>query len=117
MSDFIKKIDKKPSFEKENYFKGYSFLKENRQMDLDYIIMNYGHDFYQIDAVSTHIYYILDGQGEANIAGERYNLEKGLVVEIPKDTEWAFKGNLKMLEISIPKFNPETCKYTKKNDL
>ena len=36
---------------------------------------------------------------------------------IPKDTEWAFKGNLKMLEISIPKFNPETCKYTKKNDL
>ena len=24
---------------------------------------------------------------------------------------------LKMLEISLPKFNPETCKYTRKNDL
>ena len=50
-------------------------------------------------------------------AGEKYNLEKGVVVEIPKNTEWAFRGKLKMLEISLPKFNPDTCKYTRKNDL
>ena len=49
--------------------------------------------------------------------GEKYNLEKGVVVEIPKNTEWAFRGKLKMLEISLPKFNPDTCKYTRKNDL
>ena len=117
MNNFIRKIDEKPSFEKENYFKGYSFLQENSQMDLDYIDMTYGHDYYQIDTEATHIYYILDGQGEAKIAEERTYLEKGLVVEIPKNTEWAFRGNLKMLEISLPKFNPETCKYTRKNDL
>ena len=96
MSDFIRKIDKKPSFAKENYFKWFSFLKENNQIDLDYIDMTYGHDWYQIDTEATHIYYILNGSGEAKIAGERYTLETGLVVEIPKNTEWAFKGNLKM---------------------
>ena len=58
--------------------------------------MTYGHDWYQIDTEATHIYYILNGSGEAKIAGERYTLETGLVVEIPKNTEWAFKGNLKM---------------------
>ena len=84
MSDFIRKIDKKPSFAKENYFKGFSFLKENNQIDLDYIDMTYGHDWYQIDTEATHIYYILNGSGEAKIAGERYTLETGLVVEIPK---------------------------------
>ena len=117
MGEFIRKINEKPSFEKENYFKGYQFLEENEQIDLDYIDMSYGHDYYQIDTEATHIYYILDGHGKAEIAGEKYNLEKVVVVEIPKNTEWAFRGKLKMLEISLPKFNPDTCKYTRKNDL
>lgn len=92
-------------------------MKENNQIDLDYVDMIYGHDFYQIDKEATHIYYILDGEGKAKIADEKYDLKKGIVIEIPKNTEWVFKGKLKMLEISIPKFNPENCKYTKKNDL
>ena len=117
MGDFIRKINEKQSFEKENYFKGYQFLEENEQIDLDYIDMSYGHDYYQIDTEATHIYYILEGQGKAEIAGEKYDIEKGLVVEIHKNTEWAFRGKLKMLEISLPKFNPDTCKYTRKNDL
>lgn len=37
MSDFIRKINEKPFFEKENYFKGYQFLEENEQIDLDHI--------------------------------------------------------------------------------
>lgn len=78
MGDFIRKINEKPSFDKENYFKGYQFLEENEQIDLDYIDMSYGHDYYQIDTEATHIYYILEGQGKAEIAGEKYDIEKGI---------------------------------------
>lgn len=31
MSDFIRKINEKPSFEKENYFKGYQFLEKTNK--------------------------------------------------------------------------------------
>ncbi len=84
---------------------------------MDYIDMLDGHEFYQKESESIHLYYILDGSGKANIDGEIYKLEAGDTIEIPINTEFAFKGKMKMIEIMNPLFNPNTHIDTRKNDL
>ena len=56
--------------------------------------MESGHQFYQKESKSIHIYYILEGSGIASIDGNKYDIEKGDTVEIPIDTEYAFKGKM-----------------------
>lgn len=46
-----------------------------------------------------------------------YDIESGDIIEIPVNTEFAFKGKLKMIEIMNPTFNPNTHINTRKNDL
>ena len=76
-----------------------------------------GHKFYQKESESIHIYFIIEGSGKANINGIEYNLEKGDTVEIPINTEFCFKGQMKMIEIMNPPFNSKTHIDTKANDL
>ncbi len=47
----------------------------------------------------------------------KQDIEKGDTVEIPIDTEYAFKGKMKMIEIMNPPFEPSTHIDTRKNDL
>lgn len=76
-----------------------------------------GHEFYQKESESIHLYYILEGSGKANINGIIYELETGDTVEIPINTGFAFKGKMKMIEIMNPPFNPNSYIDTRKNDL
>ncbi len=117
MNSFIRKIKSVPDFETEKFFKGYYLSKKKLNSDIYLIEMEYGHKFYQKEKVSTHIYYILEGSGLACIDGNRYNIEKGDIIEIPVDTEFAFKGKMKMIEIMDPPFEPSTHIDTRKNDL
>lgn len=114
--EYIKKFPKEVSFETKNFFKGYQ-LSEKLGIEVDYIDMINGHEFYQKESESIHIYYILEGSGIASINGDVYEIESGDTVEIPINTEFAFKGKLKMIEIMNPPFNPDTHTDTKKNDL
>ena len=79
--------------------------------------MMIGHQYYQKETKSIHIYFILEGKGVANINNETYKISKGDTIEIPTNTEFAFKGNLKMIEIMNPPFNPNTHIDTRENDL
>lgn len=113
---YINKFPKEVSFENGEFFKGYE-LSKNLGVEVDYIDMMNGHEFYQIESESIHIYYILEGSGKAKINDVIYEIEAGDSVEIPVNTEFAFKGKLKMIEIMNPPFNPNTHVDTKKNDL
>lgn len=84
---------------------------------MDYIDMLDGHEFYQKEVESIHLYYILEGSGKANINGGIYELKTGDTIEIPINTEFAFKGKMKMIEIMNPPFNPNTHIDTRKKDL
>lgn len=117
MNSYIKKFPKNPDFEQKSFFKGYYLSKGNLGVEVDYIDMITGHQYYQEETESIHIYYILDGTGIADINGKIYNIESGDIIEIPINTEFAFKGKLKMIEIMNPPFNSKTHIDTKKNDL
>ena len=94
-NNYIRKISNKPDFEEKNYFKGY-FLNTNRQdVGIDYIEMENGHKYFQVETKSIHIYYILDGKGIACINESIYDIEQGDIIEIPINTEFAFKGKFK----------------------
>lgn len=117
MNSYVKKFTKRPDFECNNFFKGYYLSGGKLGIEVDYIDMMTGHKFYQIESESIHIYYVLEGSGKANINGTIYDIESGDTIEIPVNTEFAFKGKLKMIEIMNPPFNPNTHIDTRKNDL
>ena len=117
MSDYVKKFPEEPSFEKGKFFKGFILSDGKLGVEMDYIDMFDGHEFYQKESESIHLYYILEGSGKANINGGIYELKTGDTIEIPINTEFAFKGKMKMIEIMNPPFNPNTHIDTRKNDL
>ena len=117
MNKYVKKFPKEPSFERGTFFKGYYLSEGKLGIEVDYIDMMTGHEYYQKETESIHIYYILEGKGLANINGEIYEINSGDTIEIPVNTEFAFKGKLKMIEIMNSPFNPNTHTDTRKNDL
>lgn len=117
MSDYVKKFPEEPSFEKETFFRGFILSDGKLGVEMDYIDMLEGHEFYQKETESIHLYYILEGNGKASINNNIYKLEAGDTIEIPINTEFAFKGKMKMIEIMNPPFNPSTHVDTRKNDL
>lgn len=117
MKEYIKKFPKEPSFEIGKFFKGFKLSDGKLGIEMDYIDMIYGHEFYQKESESIHLYYILEGNGKASINNSIYELEAGDTIEIPINTEYAFKGKMKMIEIINPPFNPNTHIDTRKNDL
>ena len=117
MNKYVKKFPKEPSFERGTFFKGYYLSEGKLGIEVDYIDMMTGHEYYQKETESIHIYYILEGKGLANINGEIYEINSGDTIEIPVNTEFAFKGKLKMIEIMNSPFNPNTHIDTRKNDL
>ena len=114
MNEYIKKISNKPDFEQENYFKGYYLSRGKLGIEVDYIDMVSGHQFFQKETKSIHIYYIIEGRGIAYIDGNRFEIEQGDTIEIPVGTEFALKGKMKMIEIMNPPFEPSTHIDTRK---
>lgn len=116
MNKYIKKFPKLPDFGQDNFFSGYYLSDGKLGVEVDYIDMITGHQYYQKETESIHIYYILEGEGLANIEDEIYEIAQGDTIEIPVNTEFAFKGKLKMIEIMNPPFDPNTHIDTRKKD-
>ncbi len=55
----------------------------------------------------TEIYYVLEGEGYMELNGDRVPLEPGVSILIQPLTRHRAVGNLKILNIAIPKFDPE----------
>ncbi len=77
MNKYIKEFSQYPDFEHNNFLKGYYLSKGKLGIEVDYIDMMIGHEYYQKETESIHIYYILEGKGLANINGETYEISKG----------------------------------------
>lgn len=114
--EYIKKVSEQPTFT-QNGLNGYSFDISNKDISMDIEDVYKGHEKYCKSLVSTFIYYVLSGSGTFKIAGEKYDVINGDVIEIPPNTEFVFAGKMKLLLIMNPAFNKDNEIEGKDNDL
>lgn len=102
--NYIKNIPETASFSQDG-MDGYSFNLNNKDISIDIIESYKGHERYCTNKVSSHIYYVLEGNGRFKINGEIYEVKSGEIVEIPKNTEFVYIGKMKLLLIMNPAFD------------
>lgn len=66
-----------------------------------------GHDCYSYNTISTHIYNIIDGEGEFVIGDEIVVVKKGSNVKIEPNKTFYYKGKMLMLLTMTPDFKEE----------
>ena len=64
-----------------------------------------GEQKFGLDTESDLAYYVLEGKGKFYIEDEFFDVEKGDLVFIPKNTKYKDEGNLILLAVAVPKFD------------
>lgn len=116
MNDYVKKFPKEASF-KQKGFDGYVCNLDNKNISITYEDVYKGHEKYCTNKESTHIYYVISGKGKFKINDNIYEVEEGNIIEIPKNTKFIFAGEMKLLLIMNPAFNPKDEIVGEENDL
>jgi SAM-dependent methyltransferase len=95
---------------------GYTFgpFKKN-DIDVYYVDVTSGHDFFMISKKITRIYYILEGCGYFTIANRRYDVGKGMLVEVPPKVEYCYSGQMKLVIFSRPQWFRGNDRFTRWN--
>jgi mannose-6-phosphate isomerase-like protein (cupin superfamily) len=60
--------------------------------------------------LSDRVYFVVEGEGEFEIDGEKISVEKEEVVVVPKNTPYDYRakgGVLKLFLVHVPAFDPE----------
>ena len=96
---------------------GYSLNLENKNISIDIEDVYKGHEKYCTNTVSSHIYYVIEGNGKFKINEEIYLVKEGDIIEIPPNTEFVFAGKMKLLLIMNPSFDIKNNIDGKENDL
>lgn len=95
---------------------GYTFGPLNQKdLEIYYIEVEKGHDFFMISRKITRTYYILSGSGSFTIANAKYEVEAGMLVEVPPRVEYCYSGKMKMVAISKPRWFAGNDKATRWN--
>ena len=63
----------------------------------------------------TRIYYVLTGTGLFIIDGQNYNVEPGMLVEVPPNVEYCYSGRMKLFVVGHPRWSKGDDEVTKKN--
>lgn len=114
--EYIKKVPKEPNF-KQKGLSGYCYPLDSKEISITLEDCFKGHDKYCKNPKHTMFYYILEGDGVFSINGTPKKVEQGDIVEIPANTEFVFKGNMKVLFINTPAYQKGDCIEEKENDL
>ena len=93
---------------------GFCFDLTNKKIEIDFIDSVIGHGGKVSSDTLTHIYYILDGEGDFEIDEATYHARAGQLVEIPPHHTFDYKGKMKMLLIVEPPFTPDQIKHLDK---
>ncbi len=116
MNEYIKQFPKEVSF-KQDGFNGFNCNLECKNIGITLEDVYKGHEKYSTNKKSYHIYYVIQGTGIFKIDGNMYNVKEGDIVEIPPNTEFVFKGKMKMLLIMNPPFDEKNDIVGKNNDI
>ena len=82
--------------------------KNNKEEHGYYIVESIqGHDCYSYNSISTHIYHIIDGEGEFIIDNQIYKTKTGDTITIKPNQIFYYKGKMLLLLEMIPDFKDE----------
>lgn len=108
-------LKKEPSF-KKNGFQGFTYPLNSTDVEISYIDCFHQHDKYCIYQ-GVFIYYVVEGNGKFKIGNDIFDVKNGDMIEVPANTEFVYKGKMKLLLIKKGKFDPTLNQDTKDNDL
>jgi SAM-dependent methyltransferase len=89
------------------------FIKND--IDVYYVDVTSGHDFFMISKKITRIYYVLEGDGYFTIDNRRYDVSKGMLVEVPPKVEYCYSGQMKLVIFARPRWFRGNDRFTKWN--
>lgn len=102
---YIKNISKEIDFSKNGFSVSLPKI-DNKDISICFVETKNGRDNYCMLDTSTMFYYIISGEGLFNINGEDCIVKTDDLIEISPKNKYTYTGNLKMLEIQTPAFNP-----------
>jgi SAM-dependent methyltransferase/mannose-6-phosphate isomerase-like protein (cupin superfamily) len=95
---------------------GYAFGPlTQRDLEIHFVEVEKGHDTFMISKKINRIYYIMSGSGYFTIADRRYDVQPGMLVEIPSRVEYCYSGKMKLLVFSKPRWFAGNDTHTKWN--
>lgn len=112
--EYIKRKPDEPSFVCKG-FELYRCNMINQNCGVSYIECSKGHDTIVISDC-THIYYVIEGNGDFEIDGKIYHASKNDVVEIPPHVDFTYTGTMKLLLVMNPPYSDETTKVLGMNE-
>jgi mannose-6-phosphate isomerase-like protein (cupin superfamily) len=104
-----------PSFETKG-LRGFQFAPLRHQaLDVHLVEVKTGHDTFVISKKITRLYYVLEGRGSFTIAAQKYDVEPGMLVEVPPALEYSYSGTMKLLLIGSPRWFQGNEQVTRDN--
>jgi len=83
---------------------GYEFGPLRLDLEVFYVDVIKGHDTFQISKKVSRVYYVLSGDGYFTIAGQRFDVSPGVLVEIPTKVEYSYSGSMQLILFSQPRW-------------
>jgi mannose-6-phosphate isomerase-like protein (cupin superfamily) len=111
-NSYLKKLPKIPTFQQTG-LAGFGYDLLNSNLQVYFIDCEIGHDNQVSSDEITHLYYIIDGNGQFTLNDQILEAKSGDLIEIPPKTRFTFKGKMKLILIMEPPFNPEKIKLYK----
>jgi hypothetical protein len=111
---YIHSLPAGPSF-KGTGLSGYAFGPLKQDLDVYYVEVESGHDTFMISKKIARTYYVLHGSGYFTIAGTKYDVGPGMLVEVPARVEYSYSGKMELIIFSRPRWSPGIDSHTKWN--
>jgi SAM-dependent methyltransferase len=95
---------------------GYAFgpLKQ-KDVAIDYVEVEKGHDTFMISNKITRTYYVISGGGHFTIDNCEYPVSPGMLVEVPTKVEYSYSGQMKLILFQKGRWLPHNDTFTKWN--
>lgn len=104
-----------PSFDGKGFF-GYTFGPlQQKDLDIYRIEVEKGHDTFMVSKRITRVYYVISGSGYFTIDNGRYDVDRGMLVEIPPNVEYSYSGKMTLIAVCKPRWFMGNDKHTKWN--
>ena len=94
---------------------GYTFGPLHQDINVYYIEVEKGHDFFMISRKITRLYYVLSGAGHFIIDNHTYDVSPGVLVEIPPKVEYCYSGTMTLIAFATPRWVRGNDVFTKWN--
>ena len=87
--------------------KGYAFNSANDFAEASAVLFEVTDRHGRVrNTLSDRIYLVLEGEGEFDINGEKIPVQPYDVIIVPKNTEYDYRGNLKLFLVHSPAYDP-----------